>query len=370
MAAPLSLIGVQKLYGHVLGVGPLSLEVAPGEFVSLLGPSGCGKTTTLRIVAGLERPTAGTVHIGDEEITAAPSYRRNIGLVFQNYALFPHLSVYENVAFGLRYRDVAGAEARRRVGGALELVGLAGYEQRLPRQLSGGQQQRVALARAIVISPRILLLDEPLSNLDLALRQRMQAEIKRIQREVGITTVYVTHDQTEAFGLSDRIAVLFAGRLHQYARPDELYERPATPEVADFIGETNTLDGRLGRVNGRLVFTTTRGTELVVSPEHVPSSGEGVRLFIRPHRVRFLPPGAEETGPNLFEATVDRFVFGGDVLRATVRLRQGDVVQISAHNRQETREAMQRGSLRIQFRPEDLQVFPSDGKEADRVPVR
>jgi len=321
-------------------------------------------------VAGLERPTAGAVRIGNEDVTGSPSYRRNIGLVFQNYALFPHLSVFENVAFGLRYRAVTGPEARRRVGEALELVGLSGYEQRLPRQLSGGQQQRVALARAVVISPRILLLDEPLSNLDLALRQRMQVEIKRIQREVGITTVYVTHDQTEAFGLSDRIAVLFAGRLHQYARPDELYERPATPEVADFIGETNTLEGQLRRVNGRLVFTTTRGTEIVVSPERVPAGGDGVRLFIRPHRVRFLSPGVEAAGPNIFDATVDRFVFGGDVLRATVSLRRGDVVQVSAHNRQDTLEVMHGGALRIQFRPEDLQVFPSNGKEADRVSVR
>ncbi len=370
MAAPLTLAGVQKYYGHILGVGPISLEVAEGEFVSLLGPSGCGKTTTLRLVAGLERPTAGTVRIGDEDITMVPSYRRNIGLVFQNYALFPHLSVFENVAFGLRYRAVTGGEARRRVGAALELVGLMGYEQRFPRQLSGGQQQRVALARAIVINPRILLLDEPLSNLDLALRQRMQMEIKRIQREVGITTVYVTHDQTEAFGLSDRIAVLFGGRVHQYARPDDLYERPATPEVADFIGETNTLDGRLSRIDGRLVFTTAQGTQIVVTPEHVPAVGENVRLFIRPHRVRFLPRGADAAGPNLFDATVDRFVFGGDVLRATVRLRQGDIVQVSAHNRRDTLEIMQQGLLRIQFRPEDLQVFPSNGKEGDRVQVR
>ncbi|MDQ7819011.1 MAG: ABC transporter ATP-binding protein [Armatimonadota bacterium] len=370
MAVPLALVGVVKYYGHVLGVGPVSLEVAPGEFVSLLGPSGCGKTTTLRLIAGLERPTAGAIRIGEEDVTGVPSYRRNIGLVFQNYALFPHLSVFDNVAFGLRYRGVTGAEARRRVAEALELVGLVGYEQRLPRQLSGGQQQRVALARAVVINPRILLLDEPLSNLDLALRQRMQAEIKRIQRELGITTVYVTHDQTEAFGLSDRIAVLFHGRVHQYARPDELYERPATPEVADFIGETNTLNGRLRRDHGRVVFTTSRGTELVVSPEHVPAGEESVRLFIRPHRVRFFPPGADVEGPNLFEATVERLIFGGDVLRATVRLRQGDVVQISAHNRQETRTALQQGSLRIQLLPEDLQVFPSKGKEADRVSVR
>lgn len=361
---------MQKYYGRVLGVGPINLEVAPGEFVSLLGPSGCGKTTTLRVIAGLERPTGGTVRIGDEDVTTVPTYRRNIGLVFQNYALFPHLSVLENVAFGLRYRGITGSEARNRVGEALELVGLGGYEHRLPRQLSGGQQQRVALARAIVISPRILLLDEPLSNLDLALRQRMQGEIKRIQREVGITTVYVTHDQTEAFGLSDRIAVLFHGQLHQYAKPDQLYEHPATPEVADFIGETNMLEGRLTHSNGRLVFTTTQGTELLVSPDRVPAPRDEVRLFIRPHRVRFLEPGAPADGPNLFDATVDRFVFGGDVLRATVRLRQGDVVQVSAHNRQETREILQRGDLRVQFRPEDLQVFPTNGREAERVPVR
>jgi spermidine/putrescine ABC transporter ATP-binding subunit len=363
MAAPLQLVGVQKYYGRVLGVGPLSLEVVPGEFISLLGPSGCGKTTTLRVIAGLERPTFGTVWIDGKDVTDVPTYRRNIGLVFQNYALFPHLSVFENVAFGLRYRQVSSTEARRRVRDALALVNLSGLEERLPRQLSGGQQQRVALARAIVINPRILLLDEPLSNLDLALRQRMQGEIKRIQREVGITTVYVTHDQNEAFGLSDRIAVLFHGQLHQYGRPDEIYEHPATPEVADFIGETNVLEGRVTTSDGRLVFMTFQGTRLVLGDSCDVRPGERGRLFVRPHRIQFAGTSDPHLGENVFEVTVDRVMFGGDILRATIRLPAGDLVQMSMHNRRELREALQKDGLRVKIPAKDLQIFHSGQEE-------
>ena len=218
-AAQLDLQDLTKCYGPVLGVGPINLTVKPGEFVSLVGPSGCGKTTTLRLIAGLEQATSGTLRINGVVVNDTPTHRRNIGLVFQNYALFPHLSLFDNVAFGLRYRNVHGSEMEDRVESVLKLVNLQGLEKRMPRQLSGGQQQRVALARAIVISPSILLFDEPLSNLDMALRQRMQEEIKRVQREVGITAVYVTHDQNEAMALSDRVAILFGGHLHQYSEP-------------------------------------------------------------------------------------------------------------------------------------------------------
>ncbi|MBI4277543.1 MAG: ABC transporter ATP-binding protein [Armatimonadetes bacterium] len=357
MAATLELVEVSKYYGQVLGVGPVTLSVEPGEFVSLLGPSGCGKSTTLRLIAGLERPTAGAIRIDGEVVNDLPAYRRNIGLVFQNYALFPHLSVFDNVAFGLRYRNVTGDEAHRRGGEALRLVNLEGLEDRLPRQLSGGQQQRVALARAVVINPRILLLDEPLSNLDLALRQRMQGEIKRIQREVGITTVYVTHDQTEAFALSDRIAVLFGGRLHQFAKPDELYEQPATPEVADFIGETNYLQGRVETAAGARVFVTDHGTRLVLPPDAGAAAAGPVRLAVRPHRVRVVD-GTAAAGVNVFDARVERVVFAGDALRATARLSAGDTIQLTTHNLPETRTALQRGAVRVQIRPEDLQFFP------------
>lgn len=359
MAATLELAEATKYYGRVLGVGPVTLIVAPGEFVSLLGPSGCGKSTTLRLIAGLERPTAGLVRIDGEAVNEKPVHKRNIGLVFQNYALFPHLTIFDNVAFGLRYRRVTGDEARRRVREVLELVDLQGLEDRFPRQLSGGQQQRVALARAIVINPSILLLDEPLSNLDLALRQRMQGEIKRIQREVGITTVYVTHDQTEAFALSDRVAVLFLGQLHQYAVPDELYEHPATAEVADFIGETNFLVGSVGPTNGRWEFTTDQGTRLVLAgTAQAPRPGPG-RIAVRPHRVRLVDATGDAFGDNVFAASIERLVFAGDVLKATVRLTTGDIIQINTHNLAESRGHLQRDTVRLELRPEDLQFFPS-----------
>lgn len=359
MAATLELVEVTKYYGRVLGVGPFTLSVAPGEFVSLLGPSGCGKSTTLRLIAGLEHPTAGFVRIDGEAVNEKPAHKRNIGLVFQNYALFPHLTVFGNVAFGLRYRQVTSSEARRRVHEALELVDLQGLEDRFPRQLSGGQQQRVALARAVVINPNILLLDEPLSNLDLVLRQRMQGEIKRIQREVGITTVYVTHDQTEAFALSDRVAVLFVGQLHQYAAPDELYEHPVTAEVADFIGETNYLMGHVRSADGRWEFTTERGTRLVLAGTgEVFGPGPG-RIAVRPHRVRLADAADGPPRDNVFAASIERLIFAGDVLKAMARLVTGDVIQINTHNLAEHRAQLMRSSVQVELRPEDLQFFPS-----------
>jgi spermidine/putrescine ABC transporter ATP-binding subunit len=357
-AATLELAELTKFYGTEVGVGPVSLTVQPGEFVSLLGPSGCGKTTTLRLIAGLERPTSGTLRIDGEVVNDTPPHHRNIGLVFQNYALFPHLTIFDNVAFGLRYRKVAGTEREDRVRGVLRLVGLEGLDRRTPNQLSGGQQQRVALARAIVISPRILLFDEPLSNLDLALRQRMQEEIKRIQREVGITTLYVTHDQNEAFALSDRIAIVFRGRLHQYAEPNELYEHPTTVDVADFIGEINYLEGELKATAGGETFTTDRGTMLVVQGPRGSAAASRRRVAIRPHRVRLL--GAQQavgTG-NIFVAQVEQSVYSGDRLRATVRLPAGDILQISVQNVHEARTALLTDTVTIQLRPEDLQFFP------------
>jgi len=231
-------------------VNDLDLQVPAGQLVSLLGPSGCGKTTTMRAVAGLLAPQAGRIVLGGEDITRTPAHRRDIGLVFQSYALFPHLSAFDNVAFGLRLRKVADAELRRRVDEALASVNLAELGARLPAQLSGGQQQRVALARAMVIRPRLLLLDEPLSNLDAALRLEMRAEVRRLQRSLGTTMLYVTHDQEEALALSDRIVVMRAGRIEQHAAPAELYERPATPFVAAFMGHENLFEWRDGHLHG------------------------------------------------------------------------------------------------------------------------
>ena len=233
---------VVKRYGSYVAVAGVTLTVKDGEFLTLLGPSGCGKTTTLRMIAGFVQPDSGTVRIGNADVSNIPSYRRNTGMVFQTYALFPHLTVEQNVAFGLRFRKVAKAEAVGRVKDALRLVHLSELGERFPRQLSGGQQQRVALARAVVINPEILLLDEPLGALDLKLRQELQTEIKRVQKELGITTLYVTHDQGEALSLSDRIAVMHSGRVLQLDSPATLYEQPNSAFVANFVGRTNTID--------------------------------------------------------------------------------------------------------------------------------
>ena len=279
---------VTKRFGDITAVDDLSLAIERGEFFSLLGPSGCGKTTTLRMIGGFEDASAGTIHLGDADVTDLPPFKRDVNTVFQNYALFPHLDVFENVAFGLRRRRVATDEIRRRVAQMLDLVELPGYERRKPGQLSGGQQQRVALARALINHPRVLLLDEPLGALDLKLRKQMQLELKRIQTEVGITFVYVTHDQEEAMTMSDRIAVMRAGRIEQLGAPEDLYERPETEFVAGFLGVSNLLDGRVtGRHDGLLEVTLTDGTRL-----RAPAAGrngvERVRLGVRPEKLRVI----------------------------------------------------------------------------------
>jgi putative spermidine/putrescine transport system ATP-binding protein len=265
-------------------VDHLDLDIAKGELVGLLGPSGCGKTTTLRMIAGLVAPTAGQILLDGRDLTAVPTHRRNVGMVFQNYALFPHMTVADNVAFGLQMRAVAASEIRRRVREALALVRLEGFEERKPRALSGGQQQRVALARALVIHPDLLLLDEPLSNLDAKLREQMRDEIREIQKQLAITTLFVTHDQTEALTLCDRIAVIDRGRRVQFGPPEEVYERPATPFVARFVGRINALPGRLEAAG--------EGRALLVGAARIPLSGpiagapgETATLMIRPQYI-------------------------------------------------------------------------------------
>ena len=245
-AAAIRLESVTKTFdGHIVAVDEVTLDIEAGEFFSLLGPSGCGKTTSLRMIAGFEMPDSGRVHVGGQDITDVAVHRRDMGMVFQSYALFPHRTVAENVAFGLRMRDVPKTEIAKRVAAALAQVALTGLEERRPAQLSGGQQQRVALARALVIEPRVLLCDEPLGALDRKLRQQMQFELKELQRRLGVTLVFVTHDQEEALAMSDRIAVMNAGRVEQVGAPTEIYERPRTRFVADFIGEINLLDDPL-----------------------------------------------------------------------------------------------------------------------------
>ncbi len=268
-------------YGKAAAVHALDLSVPAGQLVSLLGPSGCGKTTTMRAVAGLLPPVSGRIVLAGQDITRTPAHQRDIGLVFQSYALFPHLSAYENVAFGLRLRKVPAAELQARVDAAIASVGLTGFEARLPANLSGGQQQRVAVARAIVLRPRLLLLDEPLSNLDARLRVEMRAELRRIQRELGITMLYVTHDQDEALSLSDRIVIMRAGRIEQDATPDAVYHRPATTFVAGFMGWHNLFEWRDGVLHGPagtmplVLAGRTPAGHLAWRPEHVPVTARG-----------------------------------------------------------------------------------------------
>src|ERR671923_246781 len=244
---------VVKRFGDLVAVDRIDLEVHPGEFLALLGPSGCGKTTTLRMIAGFDEPTEGEIEIDGRSTVGIPPNKRNVNTVFQAYALFPHMNVLDNVAYGLKQRKVGREERHRQAGEALELVRLTGRERAKPAELSGGMQQRVALARALVMKPKVLLLDEPLGALDLKLRKAMQVELKRIQRDVGITFIVVTHDQEEAMAMADRIAVMDAGHIDQLDAPSEIYDRPATPFVADFIGDMNHLEGTLERVNGDLV---------------------------------------------------------------------------------------------------------------------
>ena len=306
-----------KRYTTQATVGPLSFSVAAGEFVSLLGPSGCGKTTTLRCIAGLETPTEGNILLDGAPIERHPPNRRNIGLVFQNYALFPHLTVFENVAFGLRLRRVPFAELRRRVGLALDLVGLPDLAENYPRQLSGGQQQRIAIARSVVLEPRILLFDEPLSNLDLKLRLAMRKELRELQRRLGKTALYVTHDQSEALALSDRIVVMSKGRIEQIGAPREIYERPANAFVADFVGSSNLLAAAvIGTVGGATVIRTDRGLRLRAGGCPA-AAGDRVIAMVRPEHIRLVSAG-ETAGDNPFVARIRHATYLGQDLHLSL----------------------------------------------------
>jgi spermidine/putrescine transport system ATP-binding protein len=276
------LVGVTKRFDDVVAVDDLSLEVETGSFFALLGPSGCGKTTTLRMIGGFEQPTDGRIYLGEREVSGLPPYKRDVNTVFQSYALFPHLSVFENVAFGLRRRAVRGAVLRGRVEEMLKIVGLEGMGRRKPRQLSGGQQQRVALARALVNKPQVLLLDEPLGALDLKLRKQMQLELKAIQHDVGITFIHVTHDQEEAMTMADRIAVMNHGRIEQLGTPTELYERPATAYVAGFLGVSNLITGT---VSGADTVRLQSGPEVRVPREALSGRTGRVAVGIRPEKI-------------------------------------------------------------------------------------
>jgi spermidine/putrescine transport system ATP-binding protein len=309
----ISLEGVGKRFGPVVAVKETSVDIRDGEFFSMLGPSGCGKTTTLRMIAGFELPDEGRVLLRGADVTNTPPNERNVNTVFQHYALFPHMSVYDNVSFGLELKKVPRGERRDRVAEMLRVVQLEGMEKRKPQQLSGGQQQRVALARALVNRPAALLLDEPLGALDVKLRKQMQFELKRIQSELGTTFVYVTHDQEEALTMSDRIAVMNGGEIEQIGDPKEIYEHPRTPFVADFVGSLNAFDLRVDEVADDLAVMRVNERERLVVPAG-PSAkvGDDLRVAVRPERVRIEPrDGRPPEGGSLIEGTVAELVYLG-----------------------------------------------------------
>ena len=321
---------LSKEFGATQAVDDVSFVLSPGEFYSLLGPSGCGKTTTLRLVAGFEQPNTGSIRLRGEDITRFPAHRRNVNTVFQHYALFPHLSVADNVAYGLRQHDIPKEEAARRLEDSLGVVRLTELRDRYPRELSGGQQQRVALARALVNEPAVLLLDEPLAALDLKLRKAMQGELKKLQERVGITFLYVTHDQEEALTLSDRIAVMNHGKILQEGTPEEIYERPQSRFVADFIGQTNFFEGHVEETGDITTVRETSGLLLRCAPAPWASVGMEVAVSVRPENVL---PGV---GTNLVSGMLARSTYLGDLVQYHVMLDSGREVMLQRQSERDT----------------------------------
>jgi len=351
--ASVELRGLTKRYGDLAVVDNVSLTIDHGRLVCLLGPSGCGKTTTLRLIAGFVEPSAGEIRVGDKLVSSpartTPPERRNLSMIFQSYALWPHRTVYQNVAFGLEVRKVGRAETRSRVARVLELVNLAGLERRYPSELSGGQQQRVALARSLVVEPGILLLDEPLSNLDAKLRERMRWELKELQRRTGITFVYVTHDQSEAMALSDRIAVMHEGEIMQLGAPRAVYTRPANRTVADFMGLVNLIPGRVIRAAGDDSLVAVGGEHPIAAAlSQSAVGGQAVQVAIRPESLRLTPPAPASTADPLgtVPGKVADVTFLGNIIDCHVTLDDGTRVRVQVDSSQ-TLEVGQRVGVRF-----------------------
>jgi spermidine/putrescine transport system ATP-binding protein len=353
---------VSKRFGSVTVVDGVDLHVRAGEFLTLLGPSGCGKTTLLRLLAGFETPDAGRIELEGRDVTALPPYQRNLNQVFQGYALFPHLTVRENIGFGLRMARTPAPEARARIAEAVALVALEGLEDRLPAQLSGGQRQRVALARALAPRPAVLLLDEPLSALDAKLRQQMRAELKRLQRSLGMTFVFVTHDQEEALALSDRVAVLQRGRIEQLGTAGELYHRPHSAFVADFLGDANLLAAELLPATGPLPRVRLEGgLELTLAAGVWPEGGRRALLSLRPEKIHLArtPPTGEE---NVFAATIVEEVFHGALDALVIQSEAGTRLRVKVANESALRQAFHEGDrIWCGLHASDLVVVREDG---------
>jgi spermidine/putrescine transport system ATP-binding protein len=353
------LINLNKIFGTMRAVDNISLHIPGGEFFSLLGSSGCGKTTTLRMIAGFEQPSSGQIVLDGADMTETPPHKRHVNTVFQSYALFPHLNVFDNVAFGLRRQRERPENVNRRVGEALELVQLTGFEKRKPAQMSGGQQQRVALARALVLKPAVLLLDEPLGALDARLRKQLQVELKTLQQQVGITFVYVTHDQEEALTMSDRIAIMSQGKIEQVAAPEEMYEAPATIFVADFLGVSNLMDGVASGADAS-GHCKVKIDNFELSAERGTTAASGkTKVTIRPERVRLEPKGSG--GENRIPGTVQRWVYLGNAVQLIIGLATGNKIQALMQNNGEEIPYREGSEVSVHLPASALRVLTDTG---------
>lgn len=354
--------GVTKRFNEVVAVNDISLGVEKGEFLTLLGPSGCGKTTTLRIIAGFAKPDTGSVYIKGRNMNDIPPHKRNTGMVFQNYALFPHMNAYENVVFGLKMRKLGKEETKKRVKTAFDLVRLSGLEERYPRQMSGGQQQRIALARALVIEPDVLLFDEPLSNLDLKLRQQMRLEIKKIQRRVGITSIYVTHDQGEALIMSDRLAIMNKGIIMQLGTAKRIYEHPENLFVASFIGQINLFEGKISEINeGEAAILTNDDLTIYAlcaeygDREFKPNTK--VTLCVRPERISIEK--TKKSGKNVFKANIGSVIYIGDSINYVIRLDNGHKVNVNKQITEKSVLHKEGETVYVKWSPENSLLMPA-----------
>ncbi|MCM3701927.1 ABC transporter ATP-binding protein [Paenibacillus macerans] len=363
MSIQVELKNIVKDYGSFRAVDDVSLRIDKGEIVTLLGPSGCGKTTTLRMIAGLFTPSSGQIRIAGEDVTQVPPYKRDIAMVFQNYALFPHLTVYENVVFGLKTRKIKDkAVLRKKAQEVLSIVQLENAEERYPKQLSGGQQQRVSLARALIVNPRVMLFDEPLSNLDEKLREQTRVEIRHLLKKLDITGIYVTHDQEEALVISDRIAVMNKGRIEQITVPRELYSHPETQFAAEFVGQANLFDGLVEAVeDGYVEVSVSSNMRIKSEPNGIQwKRGDKATVLIRPENIKPAPSGASSAAPNVCEGIVSDKSFLGSVIRYTLRLASGETLEMDVHPDDDihTREEDQ---ITVTWRSDRIVLLRKDG---------